>query len=663
MANIEEKVEEVFKSILDEFGIPRWGKNDAPNTDIRRALDDYESKSGGVGRNYPDIQSLLDNKSGRCIPVMMECKGQRGKLEKLDKEGYILEDTKSTNSYAVNGALHYGRALQSLLPNMEECLIIGMNGSVLAPDGSIKDLECKAYYISQVNGYEPQHVKALDNDLTLLKTNNLPQLFSIFDNLVLTEEEREAAKRRLEEKLETSIKSIHQNLYDNERMRNTLGMNEKLYLFCGLIMAGLSIQGVTGLKSTEFKSLDDPINNDGKTVIDQVDYFLRTKNCDDTKRGSIIELLKPLFYTRSLYQPEGGVSILKELFQQVKTEVIPYLESPFHLDFTGKILNSLNDWVHVENDKQNDVVLTPRYVTASMARLCRIDMNSFVWDRAMGSAGFLASAMDIMIRDAMAKIKDEKLRNEKIKSIKEKQLLGIEILPNIYLLAILNMILMGDGSSRLEQGDSHKLWDTDFPASALLLNPPYSADGKGFNFVEEAFDHMVTGYSAILTQENAGSGQGLPYTKRILKNNTLLASIRMPAKLFSGKASVQTAIYVFQNNRPHESDDIVKFIDLSNDGYSRWNRKKSTQKVNLKDTDDAAGHYAEMEALVLGKKPKTNYLTKENGLYIEDVISLNGDDWTFNQHRKFDTIPSQDDFRKTISDYLSWKVKIAMEGK
>ena len=663
MASIEEKVEELYKSELDRLGVPRWGKNEAPNAEIRQALDDYESKSGGSGRNYPDIQSLLDNGAGRRIPVMMECKGLRGKLEKLDKDGYIAEDPKSVNAFAVNGALHYGRALQALLQDMKECIVIGMNGSEQAPDGTVRDLECKAYYISRDNGYEPKHIVALDNDLTLLKPGNMARLLAVLDGLFLTDAEREAATRRVEDKLEASIKAIHQSLYDNERMRNVLGMNDKLYLFCGLIMAGLSADGVPELTLGDFKSLDDTESNDGKVIIEQVRLFLRKKNCDRTKLDNIMGLLKPLFQTSSLWRPVGGVSILKELFRQVKTEVIPHLESPFHLDFTGKILNSLNDWVQIENDKQNDVVLTPRYLTSSMARMCRTDMDSFVWDRAMGSAGFLVSAMDIMIRDATARIKDEDALKAKIQNIKEKQLLGIEILPNIYLLAVLNMILMGDGSSRLERDDSHTRWDENFPANVFLLNPPYSAPGKGFNFVAETLEHMTTGYAAILIQENAGAGQGLPYTKRILENNTLVASIHMPDKLFSGKASVQTAVYVFQINRPHEEDDIVRFIDFTDDGYSRQNRKKSSQEVNLRDTGDAAGRYAEMEALVLGKKPKTSYYTKENGLYIEDTISLSGDDWTFAQHKVIDTVPTEVDFQRTVANYLAWKVGTLMRGE
>ena len=55
---------------------------------------------------------------------------------------------------------------------------------------------------------------------------------------------------------------------------------------------------------------------------------------------------------------------------------------------------------------------------------------------------------------------------------------------------------------------------------------------------------MSSGRAAILIQENAGSGNGLPYTKEILENNTLVASIHM-SDIFCGKAGVQTAIYVF----------------------------------------------------------------------------------------------------------------------
>ena len=339
------------------------------------------------------------------------------------------------------------------------------------------------------------------------------------------------------------------------------------------------------------------------------------------------------------------------------------LESNLHLDFTGRILNSLNDWVSIDNDAANDVVLTPRYVTQFMAKCARTNKDSFVWDKAMGSAGFLVSAMDIMIKDARETITDPDELDKKITQIKENQLLGIEILGNIYILAVLNMILMGDGSSSVLQGDSHEyVLSQDFPANVFLLNPPYSAPGKGFNFVEEAFSQMTNGYGAILIQDSAGNGQGLPYTKRILQNNTLEASIKMPAGLFGNKASLSVCIFVFKVGRPHEADDLVTFIDMSEDGYSRLNRKKSTQDTNLRDTDNATGRYEEVLAHVLGKKPKTTYYTESNGKVIHDTISLNGDDWLFVQHQTLDGVPTEDDFKKVVANYLSWKVGSLLEG-
>lgn len=105
------------------------------------------------------------------------------------------------------------------------------------------------------------------------------------------------------------------------------------------------------------------------------------------------------------------------------------------------------------------------------------------------------------------------------------------------------------------------------------------------------------------------------------------------------------------------------FIDFSNDGYTRLSRKKSTQEVNLQNTDHALERYAEVEAIVLGKKPKTSYYTEANGLVIKDTITLNGDDWIFTQHQTVDDLPSEDDFKSAVENYLSWKVSAILKGE
>lgn len=668
MASAEERVEDYFKQQLDVIGVRRYSKTERINYNITKALETASSKSGGAGRNYPDIQVMLDNGKGRQIPVMMEVKGTMGHLEKKDKNGLIASDPKSVMGYAVNGAVHYGNAILAHSNHYEEVLVIGLNGFDDGTNGVIGHTEVKAYYMAKKNGGVPIHVEALDSGLQLLAQHNVDKLNDILDNLLLSDEDREAAKRQAEIDLESNVQRIHQAIYEDDRLKNLLDVNEKLYLFCGLIIAGLPVPGGSPLDPSALKG-NTTARHDGAIILDQVKDFFDAKQSEEnnkdkgkTKTEMILPLITNVFNRPSLYKPVGGISLLNELYQQVQSDIIPYLTSQLHLDFAGLILNRLSDWAHIENDAYNDVVLTPRYVTTLMAKLCKTDRNSLVWDTAMGSAGFLVSAMELMIKDARDHITDQKELEEKIRHIKKEQLLGIEILGNVYLLATLNMVLMGDGCTNLVLGDSHQ-YREKFPATVYLLNPPYSSSGKGFNFVEEALSKMTHGYAAILIQENAGAGQGGDYTKRILQNNTLLASIHMPDKLFSGKASVQTAIYLFKVNRPHEKDDLVKFIDFSNDGYSRQNRKKSTQEVNLRNTDHATERYAEVEAIVLNKKRNTSYYTAENGTYIEDTISLNGNDWTFAQHRKIDLMPKNEDFRKTVADYLAFRVSCLMRGE
>ena len=58
-----------------------------------------------------------------------------------------------------------------------------------------------------------------------------------------------------------------------------------------------------------------------------------------------------------------------------------------------------------------------------------------------GSGGLLVAAMNLMLDDAKKEIISSDELREKEEKIKAEQILGIEILPEIYMLAVLNMIL------------------------------------------------------------------------------------------------------------------------------------------------------------------------------------------------------------------------------
>jgi hypothetical protein len=668
--SVEEKVEDYAKSQLSSYGCTIFSKTDSIDSEIDSAMRKAPSKSGGDGGNYPDIRLLLEKSTQRYIPVMIEAKGTNGKLVKLNAQGEIDNTTakgepnySNINSFAANGAVHYAKAIIDYTESHKEVIAIGINGYM---EANTLKTELAVYYVSDDNFSIPKRVGEY-SDLSFLSSANFGSFIQKVDSLKLTTEELEAQSRKIEEKIEISLKSLNQSMQDDLQ----ISVGSRVELITGMIMAGLGVKDkVAPLEITELKGQTGQKSNDGMVIINKISDFLTERELPQEKRDMLVNDLSRVFVHSGLYNPDNGESKLKKVYIRVKNDVLPIFTSAHHLDFTGKLFNVLNEWVDIPDSDKNDVVLTPRYVTTMMARLAKVDRNSYVWDYAAGSAGFLISSMNIMLEDAKKHIKSPNELSNAIAQIKTKQLLGIEKRSDIYMLAVLNMILMGDGSSNILHKNSlteysgNYEWGTEkdkpFPANVFLLNPPYSADGKGFIFVKKALERMSSGRAVVLIQESAGSGSGLPFTKELLRNNTLVASIRM-ASIFSGKASVQTAVYVFDIGKAHNKKHIVKFIDMSNDGYSRQNRKKSGLDVNLRNTDNAHERYQEVVDLVNYGRSYLNFFTEDE--YVEDTITLNGNDWMFAQHKQTDTTPCEDDFQNTIKEYLSWKTASVLRGR
>lgn len=424
---------------------------------------------------------------------------------------------------------------------------------------------------------------------------------------------------------------------------------------------------VAPLEKDELKSLEEEGNTDGDIILRKIKAFLKEKQLPQAKKDLIIRTLQNTLTSENINKTENGESQLKRVFAKIIDDLGIYYKIGLTTDFTGKLFNEMYGWLGFSQDKLNDVVLTPSYVATLLVKLARVDKDSYVWDFATGSAGLLVAAMNEMLIDAKNSINSPEELAKKQTKIKAEQLLGIELLPSVYMLAILNMILMGDGSSNILNKDSLTDFDgkygfgktnESFPANAFILNPPYSAAGNGMNFVEKALNMMNRGYAAIIIQNSAGSGKATEFNKKILKHSTLLASIKMPINLFIGKSNVQTNIYVFRVGEAHQKDDVVKFIDFSNDGYTRSDRKKASK--NLFDTDRAKERYQEIVDLVRFGKSKLSIFT-EKEYYEGHINPESGNDW--NQTVPIDTKPTLDDFKETVKDYLAWEVSMLMKNQ
>ena len=664
---MEERIEDIAKKQL--ASIKYYTKTEFINNEIKKALEKAPSKSGGDGRNYPDIKVLIETKSLRQIPVMIEVKGKEGDLIKKNKDTDEIENYKADltpnyaniKKYAVNGAVHYAEAIINHTNSYNECIAIGMNGF---KDGNDIKTELGVYYLSKDLSMVPKELGSF-SDLSFLLPDFEEQLIDSISNLSLSEKEKENKSRHYETQIEICLKNLNQKMEDDLEIRE----KARVKLVIGMIMAALGVEGkVSPLEISELKGEKGKKNNDGVVLYNKIESFLAEHELPEEKQKMILGDLELTFLHSNLSEKIEGESKLKTVYAIVKNELMPIFHSARHLDFTGKLFNVLNDWVDIPDGKQNDVVLTPRYVTDFMAKLAKVDMNSYVWDYTAGSAGFLISSMKLMIENAKRRIESPQKLAEKIRNIKRNQLLGIEKEADIYLLAVLNMILMEDGSANIlhkssleydgkyEQGINK---GKNFPANVFLLNPPYSQKGKGFIFVEKALEKMSNGRAVVLIQENAGSGKGLPYTANVLKNNTLRASIKM-ADIFHGKASVKTAVYVFDVGKEHDPNkDVVQFIDFTNDGYTRLNRKKSSMNVNLRNTDNAIERYEEIVNIVLHGNRHRRLLPED--CYVEGFISKKGNDWTFNQHKPYETKAKMIDFIDVIGKHISWIVSSSVK--
>jgi len=659
--SVEPTVADLVNGWLKSYGLDYKLEQETLNSEIDNALSEYYSKRGGVGGNRPDAKLLLKDKHTDYWPILIEYKGYKDKLEKLDSNGRVdnrkakneLNYT-NINSFAVNGAVHYANALLHYT-SYTNIISIGVTGY----KNELGELQTQigVYYVSKDNFGIGQKI---DNytDLSFLKPDNFDAFIEKVKTLKLTTEEAEKLKEQREKEIDASLTKLNNDIYQNEK---GLGENDRVYLVAASIIATLGVAGkVKPLDKEDLKSSTEEGNQDGDIIIRKVNSFLNEKNIPQAKKELIIRTLKNTLTTDNINKPINGESQLKRVFSKIVDDLGIYYKIGLNTDFTGKLFNEMYSWLGFTQDKLNDVVLTPSYVATLLVKLARVDKDSYVWDFATGSAGLLVAAMNEMLNDAKAKIKSPDELYKKEVKIKANQLLGLEILSSVYMLAVLNMIMMGDGSSNIINEDSLKQFngkygygkiDEDFPATAFVLNPPYSAEGNGMIFVKRALSMMKSGYAAIIIQGSAGSGKATEINKDILKTNRLLASIKMPIDLFVGKSSVQTYIYVFRVGEAHENDYMVKFIDFTNDGYTRSNRKKASN--NLRNTDHAKERYQEVVDLVKFGKSKLNYLT-ESEYYEGYIDTAKGDDW--NQTAPIDTKPTLNDFKKTVSDYLAWEV-------
>ena len=291
--SVEPNIADLANGWLKSYKLDYKLEQESLNSEIDRALDDYYSKRGGVGGNRPDAKLLLQDKNFNKYPILIEYKGYKDKLVKLDKDGNVANKTNKNqpdftniNSYAVNGAVHYANAILHYT-GYTDIIAIGMTG-YKDDTGKLK-YEIGVYYVSKSNFGIGQKVDDY-TDFSFLKKENFNKFIEKVKLLQLTKEEIEKLKEQREQEISASLVKLNNDIYQNEK---GLSERDRVYLVAASIMATLGIPNkVAVLEKSDLKSSSEVGNRDGDIILRKIQAFLNEKKLPQEKREMIIRTLQ-----------------------------------------------------------------------------------------------------------------------------------------------------------------------------------------------------------------------------------------------------------------------------------------------------------------------------------------------------------------------------------
>lgn len=651
---LEDDVNDFVKKSLENIGLQKgkdYNVESSMSDYLKEALRGSAKTQNKTNFGKPDFH--LENYK---IPIIIENKLGVKKLEAKNKDGYKIDDT-SISGFAVNGALHYAQNMISS-GKFVEVIAIAVAGD------NPQNVQIKVFYVF---GTGNDAYKEIENITNFNFLENAEIFEEFYKNAILTEEEKHQILIDSQAKLQSYAKKLNKLMHNH----NITAPQRVLYV-SGMLLAMQDIKDENGeiiqegLVPEDLKGIQTDSKRDGIMITNQIEEFLKVRKIGDNKRtlmlSSFGEISKdPQRDEKTNLDKEvskfinGYASTNKQIFSFIYENIYKSIDGfAGHIDIMGEMYSEFLKYA-LGDGKEIGIVLTPPYVTKMMAEILNVNPQSRVMDLATGSAGFLISAMELMINQVENEYqKGSEQANERIAHIKKNQLLGVELNAEMYTLAATNMILRGDGSSNIEKGNTFntpkELYD-NFKANRLLLNPPFSFDENGMPFIAFGLDRMEKGgLGAIIIQDSAGSGKATATNQSILKKHKLLASIKMPTDLFQPMAGVQTSIYIFEAGTPHDYEATVKFIDFRNDGYKRTSRA-------LQEIDEPTKRYRDIIKIYkAGKNAKVEANWNLDEVFVEDFITKSGADWNFDQHKIVNTKPTLVDFKKTVSDYLAWEV-------
>ena len=572
-------------------------KSDIPKID---KLLKYASKKGG-GKGYPEF--IISFKECPGFIIVIECKGSITKHESQTGDKYA--------DYAVDGVLLYA----SFLSKEYDVLAIAVSGQT--------EDELKISHFLQLKG-EPLATEMGFGSKLLRYENYL-------DNYLKSPQKHRQDYYALIEYCRTLNNRLHAlKIPENHR---------------GLLVSSILISLDNKAFKKSYNDIERPQDLADNLVTTVVTELKKTLPPERVENLHIqFSFIRSDATLASEKNPNTGQNILAELIDDIDKNVNGYIQTYKYFDVLGQLYVEFLSYANA--DSSLGIVLTPPHITQLFCDLAFVNKDSVVYDNCTGTAGFLISAMRVMIEKAEGDA-------NKIRHIKEHQLIGVEFQSHIYALAATNMYIHKDGKSNIIRGNcfDRNIMDTvkEFCPTVGMLNPPYPTDKVNgvneFEFILNNLECLAPNgiCVAIIPIERVLSAKKrtLEWKKRLLKNHTLEAVVSMPDELFYNTDNgVVTAIVVLRAHTPHPANKETYFGYWKDDGFEKRKYKGRT------DVYDKWGSIRERWV--------DSYVNRKNvaGLSVMKKVTAE-DEWCAEAYMETDySTLSKEDFIKTVKEYV-----------
>ena len=616
---------------------------------IHGLLDDAKIDATPQGSSVPQISDALKAASKRQTgnagypeyvavvkgyAIVMEDKPDRSYLCHRDGDGRISLSVEATEKYALNGALFYA---QKIVERTGFKKVFAFGNA-----GDSKHHILQPLFVGDGGYVELPEVETFEN----FSENNIDEYYK---RAVLGE--IPPADVELAEILRKA-KELHESL----RNYGSLGESEKPLVVSAILLAlreqayGFSLDELVG------DSLEGA--TDGAKIFMQLENSLRrAKVRPDVKKEQVLNQFT-LIKDRPKLNTVSDIlkkTPMRYFAEYINEHIYKSIVSISPDDYLGRFYGEFVSYSG-GNGQSLGVVLTPRHITELFCDLVDIKAGDVVFDPCCGTGGFLVAGMYRLYMQAKTE--------EERKKIRESQIFGIEARDDMFAIATTNMILRGDGRSNLICGDFFEQEAAKTQLSGItvgFMNPPYSqakdkstAHLSELCFIRHLLDSVTDGGRvAVIVPVSAMIGktkEDREIKKEILKSHTLEGVISLNRNTFYRIGTVPCAA-VFTVGEPHPKGKLAKFINFEDDGF------EVKKHLGIAVTERAKDRKSYLLECWRGK------ISDAPSKFMVQTTIKDTDEWIHSFYYYIDEIPQEQDFSKSVSDYLTFEFSIVAQGR